>query len=237
MFGPDWSRQAGTGRVAALQRECAVCVIALRWEWFIRGGGRGRERVACCRGLSLEWLRGGSWWQETQGLQWDLSAEWSMLQTIYEGESSFSTTERRVGHQQFPNQSKMHNVNNSGDHTARRFFSFWGISVFILLFSPSLHSSIYLWISSYFSPISHRLCLSRTHILSLSLSPSLSLLLSRTLNSLRSAGLSFCVKKRTQSFSAQQRGRIRHFFLNQGICSCRGKCCCMICLCQWDRYL
>ncbi|XP_045900650.1 histone deacetylase 9-B isoform X3 [Micropterus dolomieu] len=38
-----------------------------------------------------------------------------MLQTIYEGESSFSTTERRVGHQQLPKQSKMHNVNNSVD--------------------------------------------------------------------------------------------------------------------------
>ncbi|XP_044063438.1 histone deacetylase 9-B isoform X2 [Siniperca chuatsi] len=38
-----------------------------------------------------------------------------MLQTIYEGESSFSTTERRVGHQQLPYQSKMHNVNNSVD--------------------------------------------------------------------------------------------------------------------------
>ncbi|PWA33499.1 histone deacetylase 9-B isoform X3 [Gambusia affinis] len=38
-----------------------------------------------------------------------------MLQTIYEGESSFSTTEGRVGHQQFPNQSKMHNMNNSVD--------------------------------------------------------------------------------------------------------------------------
>ncbi|XP_005472510.1 histone deacetylase 9-B isoform X2 [Oreochromis niloticus] len=38
-----------------------------------------------------------------------------MLQTIYEGESSFSTTEGRVGHQQFPNPSKMHNVNNSVD--------------------------------------------------------------------------------------------------------------------------
>ncbi|KAJ4931561.1 hypothetical protein JOQ06_025856 [Pogonophryne albipinna] len=38
-----------------------------------------------------------------------------MLQTIYEGESSFSTTESRVGNQQFPNQSKMHNVNNSVD--------------------------------------------------------------------------------------------------------------------------
>ncbi|XP_032373612.1 histone deacetylase 9-B isoform X5 [Etheostoma spectabile] len=38
-----------------------------------------------------------------------------MLQTIYEGESSFSTTEGRVGYQQFPNQSKMHNVNNSVD--------------------------------------------------------------------------------------------------------------------------
>ncbi|XP_034408821.1 histone deacetylase 9-B isoform X2 [Cyclopterus lumpus] len=38
-----------------------------------------------------------------------------MLQTIYEGESSFSTTERRVGQQQLPNQSKMHNVNNSVD--------------------------------------------------------------------------------------------------------------------------
>ncbi|XP_024123410.1 histone deacetylase 9-B isoform X1 [Oryzias melastigma] len=36
-----------------------------------------------------------------------------MLQTIYEGESSFSTTEGRVGHQQLPNQTKMHNVNNS----------------------------------------------------------------------------------------------------------------------------
>lgn len=42
-----------------------------------------------------------------------------MLQTIYEGESSFSITEGRVGHQQFPDQSKMHNVNGSGDHTAR----------------------------------------------------------------------------------------------------------------------
>ncbi|KAK1895351.1 Histone deacetylase 9-B [Dissostichus eleginoides] len=38
-----------------------------------------------------------------------------MLQTIYEGESSFSTTESRFGNQQFPNQSKMHNVNNSVD--------------------------------------------------------------------------------------------------------------------------
>ncbi|XP_022050209.1 histone deacetylase 9-B isoform X2 [Acanthochromis polyacanthus] len=38
-----------------------------------------------------------------------------MLQTIYEGESSFSTTEGRVGHQQLLNQSKMHNVNNSVD--------------------------------------------------------------------------------------------------------------------------
>ncbi|XP_029957995.1 histone deacetylase 9-B isoform X4 [Salarias fasciatus] len=38
-----------------------------------------------------------------------------MLQTIYEGESSFSTTEGRVGHQQLPSQSKMHNVNNSVD--------------------------------------------------------------------------------------------------------------------------
>ncbi|XP_034030907.1 histone deacetylase 9-B isoform X2 [Thalassophryne amazonica] len=38
-----------------------------------------------------------------------------MLQTIYEGESSFSTTERRVGHQQLFYQSKMHNVNNSVD--------------------------------------------------------------------------------------------------------------------------
>ncbi|XP_059196164.1 histone deacetylase 9-B [Centropristis striata] len=38
-----------------------------------------------------------------------------MLQTIYEGESSFSTTEGRVGQQQFLQQSKMHNVNNSVD--------------------------------------------------------------------------------------------------------------------------
>ncbi|XP_027868618.1 histone deacetylase 9-B isoform X1 [Xiphophorus couchianus] len=38
-----------------------------------------------------------------------------MLQTIYEGESSFSTTEGRVGHQHLPNQSKMHNMNNSVD--------------------------------------------------------------------------------------------------------------------------
>uniref|UniRef100_A0A667YGF5 histone deacetylase n=1 Tax=Myripristis murdjan TaxID=586833 RepID=A0A667YGF5_9TELE len=38
-----------------------------------------------------------------------------MLQTIYEGESSFSTTEGCVGHQQLLNQSKMHNVNNSVD--------------------------------------------------------------------------------------------------------------------------
>ncbi|KAM4600834.1 histone deacetylase 9-B [Polymixia lowei] len=36
-----------------------------------------------------------------------------MLQTIYEGESSFSTTEGRVGHQRLPGESKMHNVNNS----------------------------------------------------------------------------------------------------------------------------
>lgn len=36
-----------------------------------------------------------------------------MLQTIYEGESSFSTTEGRVGHQQLPD--KMHNMNNSVD--------------------------------------------------------------------------------------------------------------------------
>ncbi|XP_067367266.1 histone deacetylase 9-B isoform X2 [Channa argus] len=38
-----------------------------------------------------------------------------MLQTIYEGESSFSTTEGRVGHQQLPGHSKMHNVNSSVD--------------------------------------------------------------------------------------------------------------------------
>lgn len=44
-------------------------------------------------------------------------------------------------------------------------------------------------------------------------------------------------EKRTQSFSAQQCGRIRHFFLNQGICSCDGKRCFVICLSQWDCYL
>ncbi|XP_067094076.1 histone deacetylase 9-B isoform X1 [Osmerus mordax] len=38
-----------------------------------------------------------------------------MLQTIYEGESSFSTTEGLVGPQQLLGQSKMHNVNNSVD--------------------------------------------------------------------------------------------------------------------------
>lgn len=121
------------------------CSAAL---WCIRGGGRGRERVACCCGLSPEWLRGGSWWQETQDLRWDLSAEWSMLQTIYEGESSFYTTEGRIGHQQLPNQSKMHNVNNSGDHTARCFSFLWGFSVFSRYFPPplcNLNSSV--WIS------------------------------------------------------------------------------------------
>ncbi|XP_061572633.1 histone deacetylase 9-B isoform X1 [Cololabis saira] len=38
-----------------------------------------------------------------------------MLQTIYEGESSFSTTEGRYGHQRLLHQSRMHNVNNSVD--------------------------------------------------------------------------------------------------------------------------
>ncbi|XP_053743850.1 histone deacetylase 9-B isoform X3 [Synchiropus splendidus] len=38
-----------------------------------------------------------------------------MLQTIYEGESSFSTTEGRVGPPKITNQHKMHNVNNSVD--------------------------------------------------------------------------------------------------------------------------
>ncbi|XP_061748849.1 histone deacetylase 9-B isoform X3 [Nerophis ophidion] len=36
-----------------------------------------------------------------------------MLQTIYESESSFSTTDDRIGAQTLPNQSRMHNVNNS----------------------------------------------------------------------------------------------------------------------------
>lgn len=126
-----------------------------------------------------------------------------MLQTIYEGESSFSTTERRVGHQQLPNQSKMHNVNNSGDHTARRFFSFWGISVVILVFPPSFAFQslpfLYLWISSDFSAIVRRLCFSRTHSLCLSL------LLPHTLNSLRSTSLSFCVKR---EFEASQHSSV-----------------------------
>lgn len=111
-----------------------------------------------------------------------------MLQTIYEGESSFSTTERRVGHQQLPKQSKMHNVNNSGDHTARCFYSSWGSSVFILLSAPffafhSLSSPLSL---NLFLLLHYLLCLSRTR----SLSP-----FSLTLNSLRSAGLSFFVKR------------------------------------------
>lgn len=114
-----------------------------------------------------------------------------MLQTIYEGESSFSTTEGRIGHQQFPSQSKMHNMNNSGDHTARCFYPFWGISVFIPFFSlplcipvsvPPLSLNLFLLLR-------YLLCLSRTHSLRHSLA------LSRTLNSLRSAGLSFCVKR------------------------------------------
>ncbi|XP_028985081.1 histone deacetylase 9-B isoform X1 [Betta splendens] len=36
-----------------------------------------------------------------------------MLQTIYEGESSFPTTDGHVGHQPLSSHSKMHNVNNS----------------------------------------------------------------------------------------------------------------------------
>lgn len=48
-----WSSlKQGAGRVAALQRERAVRVSALRRARRIRGGGRGSERVACCRGLS-----------------------------------------------------------------------------------------------------------------------------------------------------------------------------------------
>lgn len=155
-----------------------------------RGGGRGRERVACCRGLSPEWLRGGSWWQETRGLRWDLSAEWSMLQTIYEGESSFSTTEGCVGHQQLTNHSKMHNVNNSGDHTARCFYISWGILLFFYFFSSAFQSV-------YFS-LSLNLCLILCYLRS-SVPPShtftLSLYPSFTLNSLRSVDLSFCVKR------------------------------------------
>ncbi|XP_077576640.1 histone deacetylase 9-B isoform X3 [Stigmatopora nigra] len=38
-----------------------------------------------------------------------------MLQTIYEGESSFSTTDGRAGVQLLPNQGGMHNVNSSGE--------------------------------------------------------------------------------------------------------------------------
>ncbi|KAM9310721.1 histone deacetylase 9-B isoform 2-T2 [Pholidichthys leucotaenia] len=38
-----------------------------------------------------------------------------MLQTIYEGESSFSTTDGRVGRQQLPDHCRMHNVNGSVD--------------------------------------------------------------------------------------------------------------------------
>lgn len=202
--------------------------------WFLRGGGRGRERVACCRGLSPEWLRGGSWWQETQGLRWDLSAEWSMLQTIYEGESSFSTTEGRVGHQQLPNHSKMHNVNNSGDHTAWCFYVSWGISFFALFFFSSLHSnlciSFYHWICSYFSAVLDPLCLPCTH----SLCPSLPL--SHTQLFLLSRSLILC-EKRTQNFSAQQRGRIRHFFLTQGIYSYDYIRCFINCVPTWDCYL
>ncbi|KAG7271274.1 hypothetical protein CRUP_034747 [Coryphaenoides rupestris] len=37
-----------------------------------------------------------------------------MLQTIYEGESSFSTSERRLGHQRLLGYTEMHNVNNTG---------------------------------------------------------------------------------------------------------------------------
>ncbi|CAG12011.1 unnamed protein product [Tetraodon nigroviridis] len=86
-----------------------------------------------------------------------------MLQTIYEGESSFCTTEGRVGQQQSPNQSRMHNVNGSGDHTA-----------VLLSFPPSLSLSL--------SPLSFSL---RSKLLCLNLLPLLCLLL-RTFTALLS---------------------------------------------------
>lgn len=135
-----------------------------------------------------------------------------MLQTIYEGESSFSTTERRVGHQQLPNQSKMHNVNNSGDHTARCFYSSRGISVSTLLFFPffafqSLSFPLLLNLFLLLCYLTSSVPLS--HTFPLSLSP----LLTYSQLFALSWSLILC-EKRTQSFSAQQRGRIRHFFLN-----------------------
>lgn len=156
-----------------------------------------------------------------------------MLQTIYEGESSFSTTEGRVGHQQLPNQSKMHNVNNSGDHTARCYYSSWGISAF----QPSFPPPFYIPVSVFPLSLNLFLLLRSLLILSACLSHVHSLPLSRTLQ-LFALPLSLILcEKRTQSFSTQQRGRIRHFFLNQGIYSCYDICCFIICISQWDCYL
>lgn len=102
---------------------------------------------------------------------------------------------------------------------------------FILLFFLSplcIPISVFPLSLNLFLLLHYLLCLSRTHPLSPSLTYSQLFALSRSL---------ILCEKRTQSLSAQQRGRIRHFFLNQGICSCDGKRCFMICLSQWDCYL
>lgn len=85
------------------------------------------------------------------------------------------------------------------------------------------------WICSYFSTLfSSYLLLPLTRSLSPSLAYSQLFALPRSL---------ILCEKRTQIFSAQQRGRIRHFFLNQGNYSCKYICCFMICVSQWDFYL
>lgn len=99
-------------------------------------------------------------------------------------------------------------------------------------FPPSLHSSLCPSSISESVPTSPLSSVPLSHTFTPSLSPSLTysqlFALSRSL---------ILCEKRTQSFSAQQRGRIRHFLLNQGICSCDGKRRFMICLSLLDGYV
>lgn len=93
-----------------------------------------------------------------------------------------------------------------------QFLSFFFLPLCLPSISESVPTSLLFYIVS--------ASLARIHSVSLSLS--------HVLSTLCAQPVSHSVWKENSKLSAQQRGRIRHFFLNQGICSCYGKRCFMI---------
>lgn len=211
MFGPDWSRHQESGSPAEIV--CRVCCCATVRVFYQRR--RQRKGESCLLSWSLPWVAKG-WLLVTGNARLAMRPErWvEYAADDLRGRVKFLHNRKPRWKPAVPQpeqdaqREQLRWSHSPAFHLLLRNLSFCPLSypIYPPLFIPLCLSS-----TSSYSPLFYIVPLLHRITLSPSLAYSQLFALSQSL---------ILCEKRAHSFSAQQRGRIRHFLLNQGICSC-----------------